>query len=284
MSDERRGVLYVAGAALLWSTGGIGIKAVAAPPLTVACYRSAVAASVLLVLFRPRLWRWTPAFLIAIVSYAACLTSFVVATKWTSAANAIFLQYSGVVWVLALSPLVLREPLRAADVAAVAFTLVGMGLFFVGELDPHGQAGDRVALLSGACFAALVLSLRRERDVGAEAAVTYGNMLAAVVLLPFAAGVSALPAASVVILVLLGAFQIGGAVALFVHGLRYLPATQASLVSMLEPVANPLWVFLVLGERPRATSVLGGLIVLAAIAWRTLARGEAPPAAVPTPD
>jgi drug/metabolite transporter (DMT)-like permease len=284
MSDERRGVLYVAGAALLWSTGGIGIKAVAAPPLTVACYRSAVAAGVLLVLFRPRLWRWTPAFLIAIVSYAACLTTFVVATKWTSAANAIFLQYSGVVWVLALSPLVLREPLRGADVAAVALALAGMGLFFVGELDPHGQVGDRVALLSGICFAALVLSLRRERDVGAEAAVTYGNMLAAVVLLPFAAGVSALPAASVVILVLLGAFQIGGAVALFVHGLRYLPATEASLVSMLEPVANPLWVFLVLGERPRATSVLGGLIVLAAIAWRTLARGEAPPAAVPTPD
>ena len=268
MSDARRGSLCVAGAALLWSTGGIGIKAVTAPPLTVACYRSAVAAVVLLLLFRPRGWRWTPTFLVALVSYAACLTTFVVATRWTSAANAIFLQYSGVVWVLLLSPLVLREALRAADVAAVGLAFAGMGLFFVGELDPHGQAGDRVALLSGVCFAALVLSLRRERDVGAEAAVTYGNVLAAVVLLPFAVSVSTLPASSVAILVLLGVFQIGGAYALFVHGLRHLPATQAALVGMLEPVANPLWVFLVLGERPRATSVLGGLIVLAAIAWR----------------
>jgi drug/metabolite transporter (DMT)-like permease len=276
MSAERRGALCVVGAALLWSAGGVGIKAVAAPPLTVACYRSAVAALALLAFLRPRGWRWTPAFAVAVVSYAACLTTFVVATKWTSAANAIFLQYSGVVWVLLLSPVVLREPLRRVDAVAIALAFAGMGLFFVGELDPHGRAGDRVALLSGVCFAVLVLALRHERDRGAEAAVTYGNVLAAAVLWPFAESPSTLPAQSLVVLVLLGVFQIGAAYTLFVRGLRALPATQAALVGMLEPVANPVWVLLVLGERPRATSVAGGVIVLAAIAWRTLRAGAEP--------
>jgi len=276
MSDHRRGVLCIVGAALLWSTGGVGIKAVAAPPLTVACARSAVAALALYGWFRPRIWRWTPAFLLTVVSYAACLTTFVVATKWTSAANAIFLQYSGVAWVLLLAPLVLHEPLRPADIAATALAFAGMALFFVGELDGGGRAGNRIALLSGVCYAALVLALRHQRDDGAEAAVTYGNVLAATALAPFAAPGTALPAASVAILVLLGVFQIGGAYVLFVRGLRHVPAVQASLVGMLEPVANPVWVVLLLGEVPRATSIAGGLVVLSAIAWRT--------AVVPTRD
>src|SRR5262249_58750531 len=90
VSSERRGVLLIAAAALLWSTGGIGIKFLDEPPLKIAFYRSATAAVALFVLFRPRIWRWTAAFLIGIASYAACLTTFVLATKWTSAANAIF--------------------------------------------------------------------------------------------------------------------------------------------------------------------------------------------------
>src|SRR5438105_43602 len=115
MTSQKKGILLVAAAALLWSTGGTGIKLIDEPPLKIAFYRSATAAVALLLLFRPRTWRWTPAFLVGIVSYAACLTTFVLATKWTSAANAIFLQYCGVVWVLLLSPLVLREPLRGRD-------------------------------------------------------------------------------------------------------------------------------------------------------------------------
>ena len=274
VSAARRGVLAVAGAALLWSTGGVGIKAVAAPALTVACVRSAVAAMALWLWFRPRVWQWTPGFLVGAVSYAACLTTFVVATKWTSAANAIFLQYSGVVWVLLLSPLVLREPFRGTDALAIAVAFAGMALFFVGELDPGGRVGDRVALLSGVCFAALVLALRRERDRGAEAAVVYGNLLAAAALAPFAIPPAAIPPTSIAILVLLGVFQIGAAYALFVHGLRTVPATRASLIGMLEPVANPIWVFLLLGETPRATSIAGALVVLAAIAWRTTTASE----------
>ena len=280
---HRRGVLLVAGAALLWSTGGIGIKAISDPALKIAFYRSAIAAAALWLFFRPRLWKWSPAFATALASYAGCLMSFVVATKWTTAANAIFLQYSGVVWVLLLSPLVLQEPFRIRDAIAIAAAFGGIGLFFLGRFDPEGRAGDLMGLLSGVFFAALFLSLRRERGLAAEAAVTYGNLLVAVLLFPFVVSDLSLSGKSAAALLFLGIFQIAGAYALFVAGLKHVTATQASLIGMLEPVANPIWVFLFLGEKPAPTAVAGGVIVLTAIAWRTLTAGRAPAAGVAPP-
>jgi DME family drug/metabolite transporter len=276
VTSEHRGILLVAAAALLWSTGGIGIKALDEPPLVIAWYRSAFAGAALVLLFRPRVWRWTPAFLIGLGSYAACLVTFVLATKWTSAANAIFIQYFGVVWVMLASPLVLREPLRRRDVAAVAVAFAGMLLFFVGRFETRGIRGELAALASSLFFALLVLALRRERGSAAEAVVTWGNVVAAVALLPFVAEDLAVSARSAVLLGFLGVFQIGVAYALFVHGLKHVTATEGSLIGMLEPIANPIWVFLFLGEKPSAYSVAGGAIVLAAIAWRTVTAG--PPA------
>ena len=282
MSPERRGLLLVAAAALLWSTGGIGIKSLSETPLQIAFYRSATAAVALFLIFRPRVWRWTPAFLIGIVSYAACLTTFVFATKWTSAANAIFLQYCGVVWVLLASPFVLKEPFHRRDAAAVAAAFAGMTLFFLGRFESRGYAGELTALLSSVFFAILVLALRRERGGGSEAVVTYGNVLAAAALFPFVRHDLAVTPRAAVILGLLGFVQIGGAYALFVAGLRHVTATQASLMGMLEPVSNPIWVFFFVGERPGVFSILGGAIVLGAIGWRTLTAG--PAVAGPPPD
>lgn len=281
MTSERRGILLVASAALLWSTGGIGIKWLAEPPLKIAFYRSATAAVALLILFRPRVWRWSAAFLVGIVSYAACLTTFVLATKWTSAANAIFLQYSGVVWVLLFSPLVLKEPFHRRDALAVTVAFGGMLLFFAGKFESRGYAGEIAALASSVFFATLVIALRRQRGRVAEAVITYGNVLAALVLLPFVHRDLAVSTQSAAVLTFLGVIQIAGAYALFVQGLKHVTATQASLVGMLEPISNPIWVFLFLGERPGVASILGGAIVLSAIAWRTLTGG--PPAAEAVP-
>jgi drug/metabolite transporter, DME family len=281
---ERRGALFVAGAALLWSTGGLGIKAIAEPPLTVACCRSGVAALTLLALFRPRRPHLTPAFALTVVSYAACLTTFVVATKWTTAANAIFLQYSGVVWILLLSPLVLAEPLRARDAIAIGLALAGMALFLAGHLDPGARAGDAVALVSGVLYAALVMSLRYQRGAPAEAATIYGNVLLTLALLPVVAR-GPLPSwGSAAVLLFLGSIQIAGANVLFLRGLKSVTATQASLVGMIEPIANPVWVFLVLGERPGLPAALGAVIVLGAIAWHTLGARAADVPVTPPPD
>jgi drug/metabolite transporter (DMT)-like permease len=278
MRPARPGALLVLGAAVLWSTGGVAIKAVAEAPLKVAFYRSAFAAIALLFVLRPRLPRLGLPFLAGLVSYALCLTTFVVATKWTTAANAIFLQYSGVIWVLLLSPIVLKEPLSARDGIAIAVAFAGMALFFVDKLRVGG-AGDLVALSSGIFWAGLVLSLRRERNGGAEAVVTYGNVLTAVALLPFLAGHLSLSPRSALLLLFLGVVQLAAAYVLFVRGLKTVTATQASLIGMAEPVLNPVWVFLAIGERPSGSAMVGGAIVLGAIAWRTLSR----PAIVPVP-
>jgi drug/metabolite transporter (DMT)-like permease len=286
LTDRQKGIVYIACAALFWSTGGIGIKAIADPPLKVTFYRSLFAAIGLFVLLGKNVWarrRWTSSttFAIAIVSYCACLTTFVVATKWTTAANAIFLQYAGVVWVLLLSPFVVGEPMRARDVIAITGAIGGMALFFVGRFEARGMAGNGMALLSSVFFAALILALRREHDAG-QSAITWGNFALALVLLPAVHSQLALTPKSFGVLLFLGLFQIALAYTLFVKGLKYVTATQASLTGMLEPIANPIWVLLILGERPSAYAIAGAVVVLAAIAWHTLA-GE-PATELPAPD
>jgi len=303
---RRTGILFIVVAALLWSTGGIGIKGVDDPPLKVTFYRSLFAGVTLFALFRRDAWPWlrpgreerrtearpaagerrtqvrlTWAFVAAVVCYGACLTTFVVATKWTTAANAIFLQYAGVVWVLLLSPLLLREPMQSRDAIAIAVALAGMALFFVGKFEARGMAGNGVAVLSSFFFAGLVLALRREHG-SSRAAVAWGNVVLAVVLFPFVMNDLALTMQSLVALLFLGVFQIGFAYACFVRGLRDVTATQASLTGMLEPVANPVWVLLFLGEKPSVFAVAGAAVVLLAIGWHTL-KGE-PATDMPAPD
>ena len=280
--SRRNGILLILLAALLWSTGGIGIKGVPDSALKVTFYRSLVAAIVLAGVFRPR-FRWTPTFLVAIVSYVGCLTSFVIATKLTTAANAIFLQYAGAIWVLLLSPVILREPMRRHDVMAIVVAMGGMALFFVQQFETRGMVGNAMALLSSLFFASLILALRKDRGGAAESAVTYGNVLTALTMLPFISSDLGLTARSAIVFVLLGVFQIAIAYALFIRGLNSVTATQASLTGMVEPIANPVWVFLFLGERPSVFSVVGGVIVLAAIGWRSWTTAEAEPV-LPGPD
>ncbi|MEA2236244.1 MAG: hypothetical protein QOC81_968 [Thermoanaerobaculia bacterium] len=274
MEPRRKGILLIIAAALLWSTGGIGIKAIADSALKVTFYRSIFAAVALMLflgrgVWGRRQWKSTTAFVIAIISYGACLTSFVIATKWTTAANAIFLQYAGVVWVLLFSPLVVREPMRSRDVIAIAVAFCGMALFFVGRFEARGMAGNAMALVSSVFFASLILVLRREQRA-AQAAVTWGNVVCAMAVLPFVSHDLALTPRSFFVLAFLGIFQIAIAYVLFVRGLAFVTATQASLTGMLEPVSNPIWVFLFLGEKPSGFAIAGAIVVLAAIAWHTL--------------
>jgi DME family drug/metabolite transporter len=282
VTPRRTGILYIVVAALLWSTGGIGIKGVADAPLKVTFYRSLFAAATLFLLFRRDVRvRVSPSFAVAIVCYGACLTSFVVATKWTTAANAIFLQYAGVIWVLLLSPLVLREAMRARDVIAISGALAGMALFFIGRFETRGMAGNGMALLSSFFFAGLILALRREHG-SSRAAVAWGNVFIAVALFPFVMHDLGLTTKSLLAFLFLGVFQIGLAYAFFVKGLQHVTATQASLTGMLEPVANPVWVLLFLGEKPSGYAIAGAAIVLLAIGWHTL-QGE-PATDMPAPD
>jgi len=271
-ADMRRAVLAVAGAAILWSTGGLFIKLAPMPALAVACGRSLISALFYLIVLRPnlRLARWSTA-----AAYAGCIITFVSATKLTTAASAIFLQYTAPAYVLVLSPFLLDEPFRPIDALCVVLSLVGMSLFFVGQVETGQALGNLVAIASGVFFALMIVLVRREAKSGNRDALpsaTLGNLIAAAVTLPWA--LQAAPSLSmrgVGVLLYLGIVQLGVAYVLFVRGVRRVPAAEASLISMLEPVLNPVWVLIGLGERPGPRAVLGGAIVIAAVLVRTLA-------------
>jgi drug/metabolite transporter (DMT)-like permease len=282
-----RGRLLVAAAALLWSTGGLAIKLVPLPALGVVFWRSFVSAVFLLLVFRPSRERWRHLSLPTSLVYALMILSFVSATKMTTAANAIFLQYTGPLYVLALAPFLLKERFRRMDAAAVGVALSGMSLFFVGRLDPGALSGNLVAVVSGLFFGLTILLLRRAASGDAIPSVIAGNLLAAAIALPFAWGNLALDSRGLAVALFLGVVQMGVSYVLFVRGLSVVPAAEASLIGMLEPMFNPLWAFLGLGERPSAWASLGGAIVLCAVAGRTVfgARaGEAPAVTPPSPD
>ncbi len=268
----RRAVLAVAGAAILWSTGGLFIKVAPMPALAVACGRSLIAGVFYLVVLRPdlRAARWGTA-----AAYAACIVTFVSATKLTTAANAIFLQYTGPAYVLVLSPLLLDEPFRPVDAACVALSLAGMSLFFVGKVETGQFLGNLLAVASGVFFALAIVLLRRDAKAGrgdAVPSVTLGNLLAAAVALPWAlqAAPAMFSARGGAVLLYLGVVQLGLAYLLFVRGVRRVPAAEASLISMLEPVLNPVWVLIGFGERPGPWAIAGGAIVVLAVLVRTL--------------
>lgn len=274
--SERRGALQVAAAALLWSTGGLAIKYVPAGPLEIEFHRAWIAGIALLLLLRPRKTRITWTLAAAVVACAATVIAFVVATKWTTSANAIFLQDSGIVWVLIFSPLIARDPISRRDVIAVVVCLGGMALFFLGKISVQAQAGNIVGFASGLTYAALILLLRRQGGAAAQWTVILGNVLAAALLIPFLHAPLAFSARSWGVLVFLGVVQIGCAYALFVRGIGHIPATEASVLALLEPVFNPVWVYLGIGERPSGFAIAGALAVLAAIIWRTFSAGPEP--------
>ncbi len=266
----RAGRLLIAGAALLWSSGGLAIKLVPLPAAGVAFWRSLLTVVFLVLVLRPGLQRWRRASWTTAVIYALMILSFISATKMTTAANAIFLQYTAPLYVLLFAPLLLKEPFRTADAVTLVAALFGMTLFFVGKLEAGALAGNVVGVLSGVFFGGVILFLRRDTSRDAMASVLLGNLLTVAVAYPMARGHLALDAKGAALVGFLGIVQMGISYLLYVRGLSAVPAAEASLLSMIEPVLSPIWVFIGIGERPTPWALLGGAIVLLSVAGRTV--------------
>lgn len=274
-----RAVGLMAGAALCWSLGGLLIKSVAWPPLAVAGGRGFIAAAFLAV-FAPRFrFTWSAAQIGGAVAYAATTILFVTATKLTTAANAILLQYTAPVWIALFGAWFLGERATRADWLTIAVVFGGMGLFFCDDLQMAGLAGNLIALASGVAFASMTLLLRKQKDASAEESIFLGNLLAGVVGLPFMLSSPTMPSArGWVALSLLGIVQLGVSYLLYARAIRHITALEAVLIPVIEPILNPIWVLLALGERPGPLSMLGGVVVLSAVTTRTLHSFRAPPA------
>ncbi len=262
--------LEILAAAVLWSTSGAAIKLCSLTGWQISFGRSFVAALTLFLLV-PGARKW-PDRRTAVVAlcYAATVVLYAVANKLTTATNAIFLQDTAPLYVLLLSPLVLKEKPTRGELLAAPLFLVGLVLFFLDELSPGQFAGNLVALASGVGFAALILGLRFLGPSN-QGALGWGNLIAAGISLPLALRGDVPSGQDLGIVLYLGVIQLALPYLLFARGAAQVKATEASLLILLEPVLNPVWTFLLAGEVPGKWALVGGSIILVATAWRVLA-------------
>ena len=262
-------LVFVLAAAFLWSTGGLFIKWTSLSGLELSFCRSFFAAITVAIVTRHEGFGINKVTAFASGLYAVLLILFVMATKQTTAANAIFLQYTAPVYLLVLEPLIYKEKFRSRDLITVLICIAGMALFFVGQLRPQDVTGNLLALASGLCFALYFLSLRhpKAREVNRASSVIYGNILAVIITAPW--GLAAIPTLNLhdtLSVVYLGVVQLGVAYALFTVAMaRGVRSLDAGIICYIEPVLNPVWVFLVLGERPSRWALIGGTIIIVAV-------------------
>lgn len=306
MLSPTRSRLAVVAAALLFSTGGAAIKLTSAPWAQVAGLRAGIAALVLLVVLRVH-WRSFGLASLGIgAAQAATMLLFVTGNKLTTAANVIFLQSTAPLYVLLLGPVLLGERRERGDVGFLALFALGLGLFFVGQAPPQATApdpllGNLLSLASGLSWAATVLGMRglalrqqaaalaRTRGTGGVAAVrdpdlvsaatVLGNVMVFAVCLPSIAAAPVPAAGDLAIVCWLGVFQVGLAYALFTRGVRGVRAFDATLLTLIEPVLNPVWTWLVHGETPGSFAIAGGAVILGtsvARAWWVASRATSP--------
>jgi drug/metabolite transporter (DMT)-like permease len=270
--------LLVLAAAALFSTGGAAIKSASLTGWQVACLRSTVA-TVALAIMLPNSRRRPGAPMILVgVFYATTLILFVQATKLTTAADAIFLQDTAPLYVLLAAPFLLGERVVKADLWFMLALAVGLSFFFIGKEAPIGTApnpavGNLAAAASGLTWAATVIGLRwlgtKSPDGSAiEPALLTGTAMSALVALWPALPIAGISLHDWSIVIYLGVFQIGLAYACLSKGLPGVPAVEASLLLLLEPVLNPIWSWMVHGEKPGPWQFGGGALILSATAVR----------------
>jgi drug/metabolite transporter (DMT)-like permease len=278
--------LLILAAALLFSTGGAAIKLTTLNGPQVACLRAGIAAAVLLLVLGEARRGWSWRIWLVGAAYAGTTIGFALSNKLTTAANAIFLQATAPLYVLLLGPLVLDEPLRRRQLWYMAALVIGMSLFFVGNQPfsataPNPMRGNLIAAGAGLSWALTIVGLRwlgRESPAGgsaatapAAAAVACGNLVACVVVLPFALPMFGITATDWVVVAFLGIFQIALAYIFLVRGVRSVGALEVSLLVLLEPILSPLWAWFLHGERPTTWAILGGAIIITATALYTTA-------------
>ena len=284
INERPKAILYLIFTAVLWSLGGLLIKSVNSNSFAIAGVRSGISALMLLIVMgKPKL-NWSFAQIGAALAYTATVLFFVSATKTTTAANAILIQYTAPIYVALLGAWLLKERVRLLDGITIFVVLGGMLLFFVDNISTKGVLGNLLAAASGLAFGIFAVFMRMQKDGSPLESVLLGNILTAVIGIPFL--FQAIPdAKGWLYLAILGIVQLGLPYILYSKAIKNVTALEASLIPVIEPILNPIWVFLMLGEMPGKWAFVGGFIVVASVTGRCLislrmSQGNASPVAV----
>jgi DME family drug/metabolite transporter len=281
-----RAKLYIMLGALLFSTGGVAIKASTLTGWQLSCFRSLAAGFALLILLPAARRGWTWRSFVVAVPFAATFTLFTLANKYTTAANAIFLQDTAPLYILLLSPFLLGERIRQRDLFLMAALVIGLGLIFASTREAtlsasNPQLGDVLALVSGLTWAFTVLGLRwiavraERHEEEPSTVVVAGCFLASAFAVLFAFPVENASTGNWLIIGYLGIFQIGIAYVFIAEGVRRVRALELSLLLLVEPVFSPVWVWFFLGESPAELAIAGGAVVIGATALHAVRKDDA---------
>lgn len=262
-------VILLLATAALWSFGGVLIKLVDWNPIAIAGMRSAIAALFILIIIRRPKITWSFPQIGGALCYAATVILFVSANKLTTSANTILLQYTAPIYVALLGAWFLKERVKLSDWVTIFFVLAGIVLFFFDKLSTGGVYGNILAIVSGVTFAGTIIFMRSQKDTSPLESAFIGNVATAIIGLPFI--FSSMPDLSSWIgLIILGVFQLGLSYILYSIAIKRVTALEAILIPVLEPILNPVWAFLFIGEKPGLWAFVGGIIVIATITIRCI--------------
>ena len=282
MTQRSKSILMLFAAAVLWSTSGYLLILVDWNPLAITSARSVFALVPMLIFFgRPRpIWKKAEgeekrslAPIMAALCYTATLFTFVTANRLTTAANVIMLQYTAPVYVAFMSAYFLKEKIHKRDILTVVVVMAGMLLFFIDDMNPRGMWGNILALISGVSFAGVAVSLRMVKNntqVRPADAIMWGNVLCVILGLPFVLYYDMPGMVSWLGIALLGLFQLGLAYCLYVKAVKHVTALELTLIPILEPLLNPIFVAIFAFQVPGVFAVFGGVIVICAVTLNLL--------------
>jgi len=270
------GQLAVFATAVLWSTSGIAVKVNIWHPMIITGFRSLLAAVfIITVRFITRTRRNGQnerfPFWAGSLAFALCMISFITANKLTTSANVIMLQYSAPVWAALLGWALVHEKPRWEHWGALVMVFSGLFLFFRDGLGSGSLAGDALSILSGVFLGGFSVFLRMMKKGNPQDAMLTGHLITAVVCIPFFFLFPPSFNATVITSIsFLGIFQAGLASVTFPYGIKRISAVQAMLIATAEPILNPIWVFIIIGEKPSLTALAGGIIIIIAVVSSSL--------------
>jgi len=271
-----RSRLYLLAGAVLWSTGGYFIKEIDAAATSITFFRCLFAALIVAPFIRGRDRPRAADLLVSVALFALLLGLYVGSTKETTAANAIFLQYTAPLWIIVFGPWLLSERLRSSDAASFAICLAGIAVLFLGNWGSADALGLWMGAGSGFFYGLFLLWLRRLRYAD-PIAITFLNCIGVAIIFAVIPSSWNVGLDDLVLLLLMAAVQFALPYVLFTRGLRDVPSSEASLIALIEPVLNPIWVFLLLGEDPSVATIAGGAIIIIGLGLRyTILRPSEP--------
>ncbi|GAU77279.1 DMT family transporter [Fusibacter sp. 3D3] len=254
---------------ILWSFGGVFIKLIPWSPLVIAGLRSIISAGVFFIFLKGKVRKPNQKVILGAIAYTATLILYVTATKTTTAANAILLQYTAPIWLLLISHFFLKESIRKYDVLSIIAVFIGISIFFTANIGIGQMFGNLLAILSGICMALMILCLKHSADQDEMQIIFWGNMLTFFTCLPFMQHIE-VTKLSIGAILFLGIFQLGISYILYAKAIKHVSAIDAVLIPIIEPLFNPVWVMLFVHEIPSSQAIMGGIIVVFAIVSRNI--------------